>query len=96
MLHGDIMKDKHDSQTIDLLKEPPKTGAERQKAYRARLKAENGKRLDYQISEDLYAKLSLISSHCNESKKAVLERLIETEFVRIANCEDFDINKFNA
>jgi hypothetical protein len=32
------MKDKADKKTIDMLKEPPKTGAERQKAYRQRLK----------------------------------------------------------
>jgi len=44
------MKDKADKKTIDMLKEPAKTGAERQKAYRQRLKEQHSAvRLDLML-----------------------------------------------
>lgn len=52
------MKDKHDRQTIDMLKEPPKTGAERQRAYRERLKRQHtAVRLDLMLDSVVMAQL---------------------------------------
>lgn len=88
------VKDKHDTKTIDAFKPQPMTVAERQRKYRERKKSENGRRFDFQVSSETYSRLDIIALHCNESKKAVLERLIAAEFHTVVNSDDFDVNRF--
>ena len=88
------MKDKHDRQTIDMLKEPPKTGAERQKAYRQRLKEQHSAvRLDLMLDSVVMAQLEGIMQVMGEGKKEVLNRLISAEFKRIVNQPDFKLEQ---
>ncbi|WP_410960430.1 hypothetical protein, partial [Salmonella sp. SKLX062598] len=63
------MKDKHDRQTIDMLKEPPKTGAERQRAYRQRLKEQHSAvRLDLMLDSTIMVQLEGIMQVMGEGK----------------------------
>ena len=88
------MKDKHDRQTIDMLKEPPKTGAERQKAYRQRLKEQHSAvRLDLMLDSAVMSQLEGIMQVMGEGKKEVLNRLISAEFKRIVNQPDFKLSQ---
>lgn len=88
------MKDKHDRKTVDMLKEPPKTGAERQRAYRQRLKAQHtAARLDLMLDSEVMAKLQAIMQYMGEGKKEVLNRLIAAEFKRIVNQPDFKVEQ---
>jgi hypothetical protein len=88
------MKDKADKKTIDMLKEPPKTGAERQKAYRERLKEQHlAVRLDLMLDSAVMAKLEGIMRFMGEGKKEVLNRLISAEFTRIVNQPDFKLEQ---
>jgi hypothetical protein len=88
------MKDKHDRQTIDMLKEPPKTGAERQKAYRQRLKEQHSAvRLDLMLDSTIMVQLEGIMQVMGEGKKEVLNRLISAEFTRIVNQPDFKVSQ---
>lgn len=88
------MKDKHDRKTVDMLKEPPKTGAERQRAYRQRLKAQHtAARLDLMLDSEVMAKLQAIMQYMGEGKKEALSRLIEAEFKRIVNQPDFKVSQ---
>ncbi len=88
------MKDKHDRQTIDMLKEPPKTGAERQKAYRQRLKEQHSAvRLDLMLDSAVMSQLEGIMQVMGEGKKEVLNRLISAEFKRIVNQPDFKLEQ---
>lgn len=88
------MKDKADKKTIDMLKEPPKTGAERQKAYRQRLKEQHSAvRLDLMLDSVVMAQLEGIMRFMGEGKKEVLNRLISAEFTRIVNQPDFKLEQ---
>ena len=88
------MKDKADKKTIDMLKEPPKTGAERQKAYRQRLKEQHlAVRLDLMLDSAVMAQLEGIMRVMGEGKKEVLNRLISAEFTRIVNQPDFKLEQ---
>ena len=88
------MKDKADKKTIDMLKEPPKTGAERQKAYRQRLKEQHSAvRLDLMLDSVVMAQLEGIMQVMGEGKKEVLNRLISAEFTRIVNQPDFKLEQ---
>ena len=88
------MKDKADKKTIDMLKEPPKTGAERQKAYRQRLKEQHSAvRLDLMLDSAVMAQLEGIMQVVGEGKKEVLNRLIAAEFKRIVNQPDFKVEQ---
>ena len=88
------MKDKADKKTIDMLKEPPKTGAERQKAYRQRLKEQHSAvRLDLMLDSAVMAQLEGIMMTMGEGKKEVLNRLISAEFTRIVNQPDFKLEQ---
>ena len=88
------MKDKADKKTIDMLKEPPKTGAERQKAYRQRLKEQHlAVRLDLMLDSAVMAQLEGIMRFMGEGKKEVLNRLISAEFTRIVNQPDFKLEQ---
>ena len=88
------MKDKHDRQTIDMLKEPPKTGAERQRAYRQRLKEQHSAvRLDLMLDSTIMVQLEGIMQVMGEGKKEVLNRLISAEFTRIVNQQDFKVSQ---
>ena len=69
------MKDKADKKTIDMLKEPAKTGAERQKAYRERLKEQHSAvRLDLMLDSTIMVQLEAIMQVMDEGKKEVLNR----------------------
>ena len=88
------MKDKADKKTIDMLKEPPKTGAERQKAYRQRLKEQHlAVRLDLMLDSAVIAQLNGIMQVTGEGKKEVLNRVIAAEFKRIVNQPDFKLEQ---
>ena len=88
------MKDKHDRQTIDMLKEPPKTGAERQRAYRQRLKEQHSAvRLDLMLDSTIMVQREGIMQVMGEGKKEVLNRLISAEFTRIVNQPDFKVSQ---
>ena len=88
------MKDKHDRQTIDMLKEPPKTGAERQRAYRQRLKEQHSAvRLDLMLDSTIMVQLEGIMQVMGEGKKEVPNRLISAEFTRIVNQPDFKVSQ---
>ena len=88
------MKDKADKKTIDMLKEPPKTGAERQKAYRQRLKEQHSAvRLDLMLDSAVMSQLEGIMQVMGEGKKEVLNRLISAEFKRIVNQQDFKVSQ---
>ena len=88
------MKDKADKKTIDMLKEPAKTGAERQKAYRQRLKEQHlAVRLDLMLDSAVMAQLEGIMQVMGEGKKEVLNRLISAEFTRIVNQPDFKLEQ---
>lgn len=88
------MKDKHDRKTVDMLKEPPKTGAERQRAYRQRLKAQHtAARLDLMLDSTIMVQLEGIMQVMGEGKKEVLNRLISAEFTRIVNQPDFKVSQ---
>ena len=88
------MKDKADKKTIDMLKEPAKTGAERQKAYRQRLKEQHSAvRLDLMLDSAVMAQLEGIMQVMGEGKKEVLNRLISAEFTRIVNQPDFKLEQ---
>ncbi len=91
------MKDKHDRQTIDMLKEPPKTGAERQRAYRQRLKAQHtAARLDLMLDSAVMAQLEGIMQYHGLGKKEALNKLIENEFRQIVNQPDFKIEQIQS
>ena len=88
------MKDKHDKKTIDMLKPPIKTGAERQKAYRQRLKEQHSAvRLDLMLDSTIMVQLEAIMQVMDEGKKEVLNRLISAEFTRIVNQQDFKVSQ---
>ena len=88
------MKDKHDRKTVDMLKEPPKTGAERQRAYRQRLKEQHSAvRLDLMLDSTIMVQLEGIMQVMGEGKKEVLNRLISAEFTRIVNQPDFKVSQ---
>ena len=88
------MKDKADKKTIDMLKEPAKTGAERQKAYRQRLKEQHSAaRLDLMLDSTIMVQLEAIMQVMDEGKKEVLNRLIAAEFKRIVNQPDFKVSQ---
>ncbi|MFN3907319.1 MAG: hypothetical protein ACK4KY_14905 [Acinetobacter junii] len=84
------MKDQNDNKTIDAFKLQPKSVSERQKAYRDK---DSLRRLDMQINSDIFAELSVLVSHGNESKKQLIERLIHDQFIALVNSDDFDVNK---
>ncbi len=88
------MKDKADKKTIDMLKEPAKTGAERQKSYRQRLKEQHSAvRLDLMLDSAVMAQLEGIMMAMGEGKKEVLNRLIAAEFTQIVNRPDFKVEQ---
>ena len=88
------MKDKADKKTIDMLKEPAKTGAERQKAYREMLKEQHlAVRLDLMLDSTIMVQLEGIMQVMGEGKKEVLNRLISAEFTRIVNQPDFKLEQ---
>lgn len=92
------MKDKNDNKTIDAFKTVAKTNAERQREYRQRQREAlnsletydaGGKRLDTYISADTALNLdSLIkyfSLNSDITKKQLIERLINEEYMRNIN-----------
>ena len=88
------MKDKADKKTIDMLKEPAKSGSVRQKAYRQRLKEQHSAvRLDLMLDSTIMVQLEGIMQVMGEGKKEVLNRLISAEFTRIVNQPDFKVSQ---
>ena len=88
------MKDTADTKTIDMLKSAPKSGAERQKAYREKQKNEMGKRIDMRVDLSTYNRLESLALHGNESMKNVLMRLVEEEYRKQLNAEDGKFDEF--
>lgn len=71
------MKNKKDSQTLNLCL--AKTNAERQRDYRERQKLKNGKRLDLFIPNDVSSQLEKIAEYKGLTVKNVLIDLISAE-----------------
>ena len=88
------MKDTADTKTIDMLKSAPKSGAERQKAYREKQKNEMGKRIDMRVDLSTYNRLESLALYGNESMKNVLMRLVEEEYRKQLNAEDGKFDEF--
>ncbi len=77
------MKDPNDKKTQDMLKEPPKSNAERQKAYREKRKSLDSQRLEVFIDKSVSDMLADIVGAAGESQKAILTALIEKEYKRL-------------
>ena len=91
------MRDTADTKTIDMLKPPIKTGAERQKAYRQRLKEQHlAVRLDLMLDSAVMAQLEGIMQYHGLGKKEALNKLIENEFRQIVNQPDFKIEQIQS
>ena len=71
------MKDSNDKKTIDMLKPAPKTNAERQRAYREKIKNNNSQRLDVYLDKSVADKLADIvaavglASHFAKTERVV-------------------------
>lgn len=61
---------------------------ERQKRYRAKQREKHGYRLDMIVSLTTDAHLEILSLHGNMTKKQLIEKLIDDEFVRRVNADD--------
>lgn len=89
------MKDAADNKTIDMLKPRPKTNAERQRAYR-RKNCDEKTRLDMYIdaysNRQLTSLVEYFSLHGNITKKQLIERLIDQEYMK--HVQDFPKNLF--
>ena len=81
------MKDSNDKKTIDMLKPAPKTNAERQRAYREKIKNNNSQRLDVYLDKSVADKLADIVAAVGDSQKDVLSRLIEKEYTLIKSSQ---------
>jgi hypothetical protein len=77
------MKDPNDKKTQDMLKEPPKSNAERQKAYREKRKSLDSQRLEVFIDKSVSDMLADMVGAAGESQKAILTALIEKEYKRL-------------
>ena len=77
------MKDSNDKKTIDMLKPAPKTNAERQRAYREKIKNNNSQRLDVYLDKSVANQLADIVGAVGDSQRDVLTRLIEKEYRRL-------------
>lgn len=65
------------------IKSTAKTTAERQRAYRERLKKRDVSRLDVIVSDQAHHALACLALHSNVTQKEILERLILSEQNRI-------------
>ncbi|MBV6575041.1 hypothetical protein JL980_20295, partial [Acinetobacter baumannii] len=63
------MKDPNDKKTQDMLKEPPKSNAERQKEYREKRKSLDSQRLEVFIDKSVSDMLADIVGAAGESQK---------------------------
>ncbi len=88
------MKDSNDKKTIDMLKPAPKTNAERQRAYRERIKNNNSQRLDVYLDKAISDKLADIVGAVGDSQKDVLSRLIEKEYKRLYAVNNSKLKKY--
>lgn len=88
------MKDSNDKKTIDMLKPAPKTNAERQSAYREKIKNNNSQRLDVYLDKSVADKLADIVGAVGASQKDVLSRLIEKEYKRLYAVNNSKLKKY--
>ena len=88
------MKDSNDKKTIDMLKPAPKTNAERQRAYREKIKNNNSQRLDVYLDKSVADKLADIVGAVGDSQKDVLSRLIEKEYKRLYAVKNSKLKKY--
>ena len=88
------MKDPNDQKTQDMLKEPAKTGAERQKAYREKRKSLDSQRLEVFIDKGVSDMLADMVGAAGESQKAILTALIEKEYKRLYAVKNSKLKKY--
>lgn len=88
------MKDPNDKKTQDMLKEPPKTNAERQKEYRKKRKSLDSQRLEVFIDRGVADMLANMIGAAGESQKAILTALIEKEYKRLYAVKNSKLKKY--
>ena len=88
------MKDSNDKKTIDMLKPAPKTNAERQRAYREKIKNNNSQRLDVYLDKSVADLLADIVAAVGDSQKDVLTHLIEKEYKRLYAVKNSKLKKY--
>ena len=88
------MKDSNDKKTIDMLKPAPKTNAERQRAYREKIKNNNSQRLDVYLDKSVADLLADIVAAVGDSQKDVLTHLIEKEYTRLYAVKNSKLKKY--
>ena len=88
------MKDPNDKKTQDMLKEPPKSNAERQKAYREKRKSLDSQRLEVFIDKTVSDMLAGPVGAAGDTQKAILSALIEKEYRRLYAVKNSKLKKY--
>ena len=88
------MKDPNDQKTQDMLKEPTKTNAERQKAYREKRKSLDSQRLEVFIDRGVADMLANMIGAAGDTQKAILSALIEKEYRRLYAVKNSKLKKY--
>lgn len=88
------MKDPNDKKTQDMLKEPPKSNAERQKAYREKRKSLDSQRLEVFIDRGVADMLANMIGAAGDTQKAILSALIEKEYRRLYAVKNSKLKKY--
>lgn len=88
------MKDPNDKKTQDMLKEPPKSNAERQKAYREKRKSLDSQRLEVFIDKSVSDMLANMIGAAGDTQKAILSALIEKEYRRLYAVKNSKLKKY--
>ena len=88
------MKDPNDQKTQDMLKEPPKSNAERQKAYREKRKSLDSQRLEVFIDRGVADMLANMIGAAGDTQKAILSALIEKEYRRLYAVKNSKLKKY--
>ena len=88
------MKDPNDQKTQDMLKEPPKTNAERQKTYREKRKSLDSQRLEVFIDRGVADMLANMIGAAGDTQKAILSALIEKEYRRLYAVKNSKLKKY--
>ena len=88
------MKDPNDKKTQDMLKEPPKTNAERQKEYRKKRKSLDSQRLEVFIDRGVADMLANMIGAAGDTQKAILSALIEKEYRRLYAVKNSKLKKY--
>lgn len=88
------VKDMKDKKTQDMLKEPPKSNAERQKAYREKRKSLDSQRLEVFIDRGVADMLANMIGAAGDTQKAILSALIEKEYRRLYAVKNSKLKKY--